>query len=92
MKCSGTDEIINEYFKVSCPLFLPIYVKLFNIILDSGQVPESWLIGDMEPIYKNKGDPSLPENYRPITIFSCMGIIFTAILNTCLNVFISGRK
>ena len=84
-KCPGTDEIINEYVKISCPVLLPIYVKLFNIIFDTGNIPESWLIGVIKPLYKNKGNPTLPENYRPITILSCMGKLFTAILNTRLN-------
>ena len=44
VKSPGTDEIIDEYIKISCPLLLPIYVKLFNI-LDTGNIPESWLIG-----------------------------------------------
>ena len=87
-KCPGTDEIINEYIKISCPVLLPIYVKLFNMILDTGNIPESWLIGVIKPLYKNKGDPTLPENYRPITILSCMGKLFTAILNTRLNNFL----
>ena len=88
LKNETCSEIMNEYIKVSCPLFLPVYVKLFNMILDSGQVPKSWLIGVTRPIYKNKGDPTLPENYRPITIVSCMGKLFTAILNTRLNIFL----
>ena len=42
----------------------------------------------VKPLYKNKGDQTLPENYRPITILSCMGKLFTAILNTRLNNFL----
>ena len=55
------------------------------MILDTGNIPESWLIGVIKPLYNNKGDPTLPENYRPITILSCMGKLFTAILNTLNN-------
>ena len=50
---------------------LPVYTKLFNLIFDSGVIPESWTVGIIKPIYKNKGDSKLPENYRPITLLSC---------------------
>ena len=35
-KCQGIDDITNEYIKVSCPTFLPVYFKLFNLIVESG--------------------------------------------------------
>ena len=41
-----------------------------------------------KPIYKRTGDPKQPENYRPITILSCFGKLFTAILNHKLNNFL----
>ena len=63
----------------------PVYIKLFNLIFEYGLVPESWSVGTIKPIYKNKGDPKMPENYRPITILSCLGKLFTAIINKRLN-------
>ena len=42
--------------------FLPLYKKLFNIIFDEGFVPDEWLVRIIKPTYKNKGDPTLPEN------------------------------
>ena len=78
----------NEYIKSSSSVLIQVYVKLFNLILDSGNIPDSWLIGTIKPIFKNKGDPQKAENYRPITIVSCMGKLFTAILNSRLNTFI----
>ena len=51
-------------------------------------MPDAWLEGIIRPIYKNNGDPKLPENYRPITILSCFGKLFTAILNNKLNTFL----
>jgi hypothetical protein len=50
-------------------------------------MPSSWLIGMIKPIYKNKGDKFDPKNYRPITIVSCLGKLFTAILNEKLTEF-----
>ena len=71
-KAHGPDYIINEYIKVSKDLLIPIYVKLFNMVLDSGIIPAKWLIGIINPIYTNKGSRGDPVNYRGITILSCL--------------------
>ena len=84
-KSPGVDNILNEHIKSTIQIMLPIYTKLFNIIFDTGIVPESWSLGNILPIYKNKGDNKLPENYRPITLLSCFGKLFTAILNVRLT-------
>ena len=51
---------------------MPTCLNLFNIIYESGIVPEDWLICLIKPNYKNKGDPMKPENYRPITLLSVL--------------------
>ena len=86
-KSPGIDEILNEHIKASVPHLLPTYHKLFNIIFDKGIIPDSWLIGNILSIYKNKGDIHNPENYRPITLLSCLGKMFTTIINKRLNKF-----
>lgn len=50
-----------------------------------GIIPEAWSKGTILPIYKNKGDINDPDNYRGITILSCFGKLFTAVLNQRLN-------
>ncbi|MEW8548205.1 MAG: reverse transcriptase family protein, partial [Candidatus Thiodiazotropha sp.] len=54
-----------------------------------GLIPDAWLEGIICPIYKGKGDPAEPSNYRPITILSCFGKLFTAVLNMRLNNFLN---
>ena len=84
-KAFGTDEILNEYIKNTIDDLMPIYIKLFNLILDSGIIPESWSTGIMVTIYKNKGSKSDPEMYRGITLNSCFNKTFSAIINNRLN-------
>ncbi|XP_062608016.1 uncharacterized protein LOC134269832, partial [Saccostrea cucullata] len=86
-KASGIDCIVNEHISSTLYTFLPVYKMFFNIIFDSGLVPDEWLVGIVKPIYKNKGDPTTPENYRPITLLSCLGKLFTCILSKRLELY-----
>ena len=87
LKSPGNDQVMNEYICSTLSIFLTFYVDFFSRIFDAGVVPEKWLTGIVNPIYKNKGDSHLPDNYRPITLLSCMGKLFTSILCERLNNF-----
>merc|ERR1711872_1002033 len=41
----------------------------------------------INPIYKQKGEKSDPNNYRGISIISCLGKLFTALINERLTKF-----
>ena len=85
-KSAGLDNIKNEHIKSTSNAMIPIYTKLFNLIFDNAVIPESWSLGVIRPIYE-KGDPTLPQNYRPITILSCLGKMFTSVLNNRLKAY-----
>ena len=91
-KSSGNDNILNECIKSTAEILLPIYTAFFNLILDTGLIPEAWLEGIICLIYKGNGDPLEPSNYRPITILSCFGKLFTAVLNMRLNNFLDSYE
>ena len=91
-KAPAQDKILNEYIKTTKNLFLPIYEALFNAVLDTGIIPSTWLEGTICPIYKNKGDPKNVSNYRPITILSCLGKLFTSVLNLRLTKFLDNNE
>ena len=80
-KACGIDQILNEHLKALSIRMVPTLTNLFNLVFDSGYIPESWTIGMIKPIYKNKGCVKDPSNYRPITLISCLGQLFTAVLN-----------
>ena len=83
-KSVGEDNIANEYLKSSIHVILPIVNVLFNEILDSGSIPSEWSNGLIVPVFK-KGDTSIAANYRGITLLSCLGKLFTCIVNERLT-------
>ena len=69
---------------------MPLYVKLFNIMLDTGIVPSDWSVGVIIPIHK-KGDKANPDNHRGVTLLSCFGKLFTSVLNNRLYKFLEKK-
>ena len=65
-----------------------VYVKLFNTVLNTGFIPENWIRGIIIPLYKKKGGKSNTDNYRGITIMSCLGKLFTSVINARLTKFV----
>ena len=70
----------------------PIYTKIFNIILSSGIIPTEWTLGQLTPIFKNKGDRKKATNYRGITLFSCLSKLFTSVLNDRLTKWVTDKN
>lgn len=91
-KACGFDNITNEMIKCSIEIMSTCLIKLFNHILHSEKYPASWSKGYINPIYKRKGDKSEPCNYRGITISSCLGKLFTYIINSRFNEFLLKNK
>ena len=86
-KSPGLDKILNEYLKNSPPALIKVLYRIFNLILDTGIIPDDWTIGIIKPMYKNKGDTMDPDNFRAITLISCLGKLFTSILNIRMTFF-----
>ena len=70
MKSSGSpcplDQISIICFK-RCPYLRSYVLKVVNEVIAKNTIPESWKKAATILIYK-KGDPDLPENFRPITL------------------------
>ena len=80
-RACGIDMILNEYLKSTLNVMLSKYVVLFSEVLTSGHTPDSWAIGKIVPILKNKGDNTDQSNYSGSTLLSCLGKAFTTIVN-----------
>ena len=56
--------------------------KLFNKSLTTGKYPTTWKQAHVRPIFKNKGSPSDPTNYRPISLLPCLSKVFEKVVHT----------
>ena len=79
-KAPGHDNILNELLKEDKETLPPLITRLFNKIFSSGYFPEEWNLGFIIPIFK-KGERTDADNYRGITLLSCLSKLFTSVLN-----------
>ena len=78
-KASGPDIISHKMLKI-CPekIAAPLQI-IFNKSLLQCKYPTSWKIAHVIAIFI-KGDKSLPSNYRPISLISCVGKIMERVI------------
>ena len=90
-KKKGTDLILNEFIKTGNSTLNLTSVKLFNKILKSGKFPKLWNHSLISSIYKS-GDPNDCNNYRGISVTSCLGKFFTSLLQERLTDYFEINK
>ena len=94
IKSSGSpcplDQISIICFK-RCPYFRSFLLNICTEVLRSNTLPAQWTKAAPILIHK-KGDPSLPENFRPITFEPLSLKIFTSLLrNRVLTYLINNQ-
>jgi hypothetical protein len=55
--------------KRSAVQLTPILQKIFQVSIDTGDLPKDWRDANISSIFK-KGDKHLPETYRPVSLTS----------------------
>lgn len=79
MKAPGPNGLSNEFYKFLPPPGITALKTLFNEVLQTGSVPESW--GYVKTIVLHKKDDKLDHNnYRNISLFNNIAKIYTQIL------------
>ena len=102
-KAVGPDLIHNILLKTACNYISNPLTKFFNKCLNCSTFPDLWKLAHIAPIYK-KGPREKCNNYRPISLLSCVGKLFEScvhkhllhylrtnnILNPCQSGFLPG--
>ena len=76
---SGCDGISTKLLKVIAPVIIKPLTLLINQVLNTGTFPDKLKIAKVIPIFK-KGDPSLFENYRPISLLPAISKVLEKII------------
>ena len=76
--------------KTALPFLCKHIRQVFDSILTSGTFPESWKEGIIIPIHKNESQLD-PNNYRGITIGSCLGKLFCHVINNRISSDLENR-
>lgn len=84
-KATGPDLITPRMLKEAGISIVPSLTELFKLSLNINKFPASWKIANVVPIYK-KDDPSIINNYRPVSLLSCVGkllerVVFKYVFN-----------
>ena len=84
-KATGLDTIDVATVKLLADLILPALTHIINLSLRSSTFPSEWKIAKVIPLLK-KGDPLMPQNYRPVSLLPIMSkvlekIVFKQVLN-----------
>ena len=88
---SGCDGISSKLLKVIAPAIIKQLTMLINHVLNTGTFPDKLKIVKVIPIFK-KGDPSLFENYRPISLFPAISKVLEKIIALQLSSYFETNK
>ena len=78
-KSTGYDEISTETIKILSAVISPTLSLIINKCILNGTVPEEMKVSKIKPLFK-KGDVTLLNNYRPISLLPCVSKIFERVL------------
>ena len=78
-KATGLDNIAAKVLQMAAPVVAPSLTAIFNMSIDTQQFPSKWKTAKVIPLFK-KGQRSLLDNYRPISILPVVSKLMERIL------------
>ena len=89
-KATGSDGIPTVLLRLCGDTLAPSLTLLFNRSLREGKFPESMKRACIRPLFK-AGDPSQPNNYRPVSLLPVVSKILERIVHEQLSDFLESQ-
>lgn len=91
-KAAGHDNIQHEHLRHGGESVVKVLTALFNMIVETGSIPNQWKLGYIVPIFKGGSkDKTLPDSYRPISLLSCVYKVFENIIKDRVLQYVLNR-
>jgi len=90
-KSPGPDNIHPLFLRETAQSIAEPLPSIFRKSLEEGKVPEDWKTANVTPIYK-KGPKLCAENYRPISLTSCVCKILESIIKHQMTTFLDSNS
>ena len=88
----GPDDIHYSFLQHLPQSVLLLIVDIFNSIWTDGTFPDCWRRATIIPVAKPGKDPSIPNNYRPIALTSCLCKTMERMINSRLVWFLEQQN
>ena len=90
-KATGPDGISPKLLHEAGVTIVPSLTKLIHLSLTKCKIPKGWKLANVIPLYK-KGDKHNTNNYRPVSLLSCVSKILERIVFKHLYNYIRDKK
>ena len=89
---AGPDDIHNQVLKMLPEPTQLILLEIFNDMWELDRFPDLWRDALIIPLPKPNKDPTNPNNYRPISLTSCLCKTFERMINNRLVWYLESRQ
>ncbi len=87
-KSAGPDGLDSFLLKLVANIIVEPITYIFNLSLEQNIIPRSWKTAHVTPLFKN-GDPTITDNYRPISKLSLLVKILGSLVSDQLKDFLT---
>ena len=88
---TGIDSISTTLLKQIAPKIIKSLTLFLNKVFSTGIFPEKLKVAKVIPLFK-KADPTITNNYRPISLLAAMSKIFEKIMGNQLSSYFESKK